>query len=178
MEVRATRIIAAPPERIFAFLEAFDRHWALLGRRLQPLRAYDGQRSQARLRGPLGIRRTLWIELSSLRPPTELTGRVEAGRGRTVGTVRWTVRPAASDRQQAAARTPAAKAAATEPATRPAQLAGAAIGERSIVELTARTDVAGRLDRLLLACGGRRWLRRSLELVLARLDERLAAGGQ
>lgn len=142
MEVRATRTIAAPPGRIFAYLEEVDRHWELLGSRLEPLRAYDGRRSQARLHGPLGIRRTLWIELSSLAPPHELTGRVEAGRGRTVGTVRWVVRPA--------------------------DAAGA-----STVELTARTDVAGALDRLLLLLGGARWLRGSLELVLARLDDRL-----
>lgn len=140
MEVTATRAIAASPERVFAFLERFDRHWELLGSRLEPLRAYDGRRSQARLHGPLGIRRTLWIELAELSPPRELCGRVEAGRGRTVGTVRWVVDPADG-------------------------------GTR--VELTARTDVAGPLDRLLLLAGGRRWLRQSLELVLARLDARL-----
>lgn len=143
VEVTATRTIAAPPERIFAFLERFDRHWELLGRRLEPLRAYDGRRSQARLHGPLGVRRTLWIELAELAPPRELTGRVEAGRGRTVGTVRWVVAPA---------------------------------GPRAAtVTLTARTELAGALDRLLLLAGGRRWLAQSLELVLARLDARLGA---
>lgn len=144
VEVTATRVIAAPPEQIFAFLERFDRHWELLGRHLEPLRAYDGRRSQARLHGPLGVRRTLWIELAELDPPRELTGRVEAGRrGRTVGTVRWVVAPA---------------------------------GASATVTLTARTDVAGPLDRLLLLAGGRRWLRRSLELVLERLDARLGDG--
>ncbi|MBB4662992.1 SRPBCC family protein [Conexibacter arvalis] len=142
MEVHARRTIAAPPERIFAFLEAIDRHWELLGRRLEPLRGYDGRRSRARLRGPLGIRRTLWIELSELRAPQSLTGRVEAGGGRTVGTVRWDVRPVAAS-------------------------------TATTVVLTARTDVAGPLDRLLLLAGGRRWLRQSLELVLARLDARV-----
>ena len=146
MEVAATRTIAAPPERIFAFLERFDRHWELLGRRLEPLRAYDGRRSRARLHGPLGVRRTLWIELAELRPPRELTGRVEAGGGRTVGTVRWVVAPAGSARA-------------------------------TTVTLTARTEIAGALDRLLLLAGGRRWLRQSLELVLARLEARVAATG-
>ncbi len=142
MEVTATRPIATTPEEIFAFLANPDRHWQLLGRRLEPLRAYDGSRSQVRLHGPLGIRRTLWIRLSDERPPHELVGRVEAGGGATIGTVRWAVRPAG---------------------------AGA-----SIVELTARTDFAGWLDRLLLTAGGARWLRQSLERALVALDARLA----
>lgn len=141
MEVRATRTIAAPPAEIFAFLADPDRHWQLLGRRLEPLRAYDGERSQVRLRGPLGIHRTLWIRLAAEHPPHELTGRVEAGGGTTIGTVRWALRPAG-------------------PAT-------------SHVELTARTDVAGPFDRLLLLCGGGRWLGRSLAVALAALDERM-----
>ena len=142
MEVRASRTIDASPERVFSFLEEPDRHWQLLGRRLEPLRAYDGERSQARLRGPLGIHRTLWIEMASLRSPSELIGRVEAGRGRTLGTVRW--------------------------------LIGSTGATRSTVELTARTDVAGMLDHLLLLFGGARWLRSSLELVLDELERRMA----
>lgn len=154
MEVRATRTIAAPPERIFAFLEAPDRHWELLGRRLEPLRSYDGRQSQARLRGPLGIRRTLWIELATIRPPAELTGRVAAGGGRTVGTVLWVIRPAG-----------AGPAAGGQPSP-----SGESAGRSCSVELTARTDVAGPLDRMLLLCGGALWLRQSLELVLAQLE--------
>lgn len=145
MEVRAARTITAVPDEIFAFLANPDRHWQLLGRRLEPLRAYDGERSQLRLHGPLGIRRTLWIRLSEERPPHELVGRVEAGGGATIGTVRWVVRTDG---------------------------AGAA---RSVVELTARTEVAGWLDRLLLAAGGARWLRQSLERTLRALDAHLAA---
>jgi uncharacterized protein YndB with AHSA1/START domain len=141
VEVQASRTIDASPERVFAFLEEPDRHWQLLGRRLEPLRTYDGERSQARLHGPFGIHRTLWIEMAALRPPSELIGRVEAGRGRTLGTVRWTIAPGGAD--------------------------------RSTVELTARTDVAGALDHLLLLLGGARWLRESLELVLAELERRM-----
>ncbi|HST39260.1 MAG TPA: hypothetical protein VLK58_07115, partial [Conexibacter sp.] len=122
-----------------------------LGRRLEPLRAYDGERSQVRLRGPLGIRRTLWIRLAVERPPHELVGRVEASGGATIGTVRWVV--------EAAAASPGATDSATAPA--------------SEVELTARTDLAGCLDRLLLMCGGAHWLRRSLELALAALEQRV-----
>lgn len=160
MEVRATRTIAAPPERIFAFLEAPDRHWALLGRRLEPLRSYDGRRSQARLRGPLGIRRTLWIELATIRPPAELTGRVAAGGGRTVGTVLWVVRPAASG----------GAVAGGGPAAAAPTAGDSPVTAASTVELTARTDVAGPLDRVLLLCGGALWLRQSLELVLGQLE--------
>ncbi|MDO8188956.1 SRPBCC family protein [Conexibacter sp. JD483] len=146
MEVRAARPIAAAPEAIFAFLANPDRHWQLLGRRLEPLRAYDGERSQVRLHGPLGIRRTLWIRLAAERPPHELVGRVEAGRGATIGSVRWTVRPATDG--------------------------------SSVVELTARTELAAPLDRLLLAAGGARWLRQSLERALAALDLTLTRGGR
>jgi uncharacterized protein YndB with AHSA1/START domain len=145
VEVRAARTIAAAPEEIFAFLAEPDRHWQLLGRRLEPLRAYDGERSQVRLRGPLGIRRTLWIRLATERPPHELVGRVEAGGGATIGTVRWLVEAAG----------PIASA----------------------VELTAGTELAGWLDRLLLLAGGAHWLRRSLELTLAALDERVGRPG-
>lgn len=165
VEVTATRVIAAPPARIFAFLERFDRHWELLGSRLEPLRAYDGSRSQARLHGPLGIHRTLWIELAELDPPRELTGRVEAGRGRTVGTVRWVVVPA-----DGAA--PPVGTVSADPG-----VPGGDAPAAATVELTARTDVAGPLDRLLLLAGGRHWLRQSLELVLARLDARVASTG-
>jgi uncharacterized protein YndB with AHSA1/START domain len=156
MEVRAARTIAAAPEEIFAFLAEPDRHWQLLGRRLEPLRAYDGERSQVRLRGPLGIRRTLWIRLAVERPPHELVGRVEAGGGATIGTVRWVVEPAA------VADAPA-PGDATPSATSPA----------SDVTLTARTDLSGWLDRLLLAAGGAHWLRRSLALTLAALEQRV-----
>jgi uncharacterized protein YndB with AHSA1/START domain len=159
MEVRATRRIGAPPHEVFAFLEEPDRHWQLLGRRLEPLHAFDGERSRVRLRGPLGVRRTLSIRFASADPPHELVGRVEAGgrrRGtapRTIGTVRWSIRAAGG---------------------RGASAAGAsAAGDASDVELVARTEVAGWLDRLLLAAGGAHWLRRSLELTLERLDARV-----
>lgn len=150
VEVRATRTIPATPEAIFAFLEEPDRHWQLLGRRLEPLRAYDGERSQVRLRGPLGVRRTLWIRMAVSRPPRELTGHVEAGSGATIGTVRWEIR-----------------------ATDATDATGATGATTSVVELTARTDVAGALDRLLFACGGAHWMRRSLEVTLATLAERM-----
>ncbi|MDO8214082.1 SRPBCC family protein [Conexibacter sp. CPCC 206217] len=141
MDVHATRTIAASPVEIYTFLENPDRHWQLLGRRLQPLRPYDGERSQVRLRGPLGIHRTLWIRMAVSDPPHELVGRVEAGGGTTIGTVRWEIREHTAS---------------------------------SSVTLTARTEVAAWLDRLLLVCGGAHWLRRSLEVTLRALDERLA----
>lgn len=173
MEVRATRAIAAPPQPVFAFLEEFDRHWELLGDRLEPLRGYDGRRSHARLRGPLGIRRTLWIELATLDPPRELTGRVEVGHGRTVGTVRWVLRPEAPIVASDPARAETSRAARIPGARSAVAVAPRSVAATTVVELTARTELAGPLDRLLLLCGGRRWLRRSLVLVLARLDERL-----
>jgi hypothetical protein len=142
MNVRATRTITAAADDIFAFLENPNRHWQLLGRRLEPLRGYDGERSQVRLRGPLGIRRTLWIRMAVSRSPHELVGHVEAGGGTTIGTVRWVLRPLARDGDASTA-----------------------------VELTAGTNDVGWLDRLLLLCGGRRWLRRSLEVALAALAE-------
>jgi hypothetical protein len=43
----------------------------------------------------------------------------------------------------------------------------------SWVEITGHADALGAFDRLLWACGGRRWLARSLELALDALDERM-----
>lgn len=164
MEVRATRTIPASPEAIFAFLEEPDRHWQLLGRRLEPLQAYDGERSQVRLHGPLGVRRTLWIRMAVSRPPHELVGRVQAGGETTIGTVRWEIRAVAGGTGGTGGAAGDAGGAAG---------AGDAGERTSLVALTARTDVAGWLDRLLLVCGGARWLRRSLERTLAALTEQV-----
>ncbi len=108
MELSAAATISAPPERVFEYLGSLDRHWALIGPRAVPLRAAPGGGGYVlRLRGPLGIRRTVRTRIVSLREPALLVGRVEAGR-RTRGTLSWSVsRCSGGSRVVLAARTDA-----------------------------------------------------------------------
>jgi hypothetical protein len=89
VELRAAKSIAAPPERVYAFLESFDRHVELIHDRVEPL-AVDSTGSTLRLCGPLGVRRTLSTTLTYSQSPTGIVGRVKAGQ-RTRGTVRWSI---------------------------------------------------------------------------------------
>jgi hypothetical protein len=91
VELSAAATISASPERVFAYLRRLDRHWALTGPRAVPLRAQDdGDGYVLRLRGPVGIRRTVRTRIVSLREPALLVGRVEAGR-RTRATLSWSI---------------------------------------------------------------------------------------
>ncbi len=91
MQLSAAATISAPPERVFNYLRHLDRHWALTGPRAVPLRAQDdGDGYVLRLRGPVGIRRTVRTRIVSLRQPALLVGRVEAG-PRTRATLSWSI---------------------------------------------------------------------------------------
>lgn len=91
VELSAAATISAPPARVFAFLRSLDRHWALIGPRAVPVRATDdGDGYLLRLRGPLGIRRTVRTRLVGIEESALLTGRVEAG-ARTRATLSWSV---------------------------------------------------------------------------------------
>jgi hypothetical protein len=90
LEIRTARSIPAPRERIFDFLCFLEHHWELIADRVVPLGVANGERSRTRLRGPLGLRRTLRTQLTFARSPDSMVGSVEAGR-RTRGTVRWSI---------------------------------------------------------------------------------------
>jgi hypothetical protein len=138
--VRASGHLRAAPEDVYAFLADLDNHWRLIDRWAQigdveP----DGLGTTVRLRGPLGVRRTARTRVLAARPPSDLEGEARVG-ARTVGRVRWALRPD---------------------------------GAGTSVELSATVPEASRLDRALLALGGRRWLRRRFATALRQLAAEL-----
>ena len=137
MDVRAARSIAAPPERVFAFLEDLEHHVELIGDRSEP-RGAASTGMRVRLCGPLGLHRTVTTSLVYAHSPESIVGHAEAGR-RSRGTVRWSIQHSDGG---------------------------------SWVEVAAHADALDPLAALLLPLGGRRWLGRSLELALERLQER------
>lgn len=144
IEITATRRVAAPPERVFAFLRDLENHWLLTGRAVSideldgPVGARTGGR--VRLRGPLFARRRVRTRVLESRAPGWMMGRAEIGR-RTIALISWTI-------------------------------AGEPRGSR--VQLKAEVGGLGTLDRLLLTFGGRRWMRRLFEAALTALAESLA----
>jgi len=131
--IEARGIVAVPREELFARLADLRAHWRLAGRWVEPveLRADGGT---VRLRGPLGLRRTVRTRLLDTVAPERVAG--EASIGRTRAAISWTL----------------------------AEAGGA-------TQVTLRADVldAGPLDRLLLACGGRAWMRGRFASTLRRL---------
>jgi uncharacterized protein YndB with AHSA1/START domain len=138
--IEATGLVPAAPEAVFAFLADLANHWDLADRWVEVVSltpAHDGGR--VRVRGPLGLSRTVDTRVDSVREPELIEG--TATLGRTRAGVRWELHPDAG-------------------------------GTR--VRLVATVLGAGRLDRLLLAAGGRRWLRHRFTVTLGRLAEAVA----
>jgi len=93
VELCASALVPAPPERVFAFLRSLDRHWGLIDGRAVPLRVQNGGDGYVlRLRGPLGIRRTVRTRIITAQPPSLLVGRAEAGR-RSRAFLSWSIKP-------------------------------------------------------------------------------------
>jgi hypothetical protein len=97
-----------------------------------------GDGGKVRLRGPLGLGRTVTTRVVTAEPASSIIGTADLSGG-TLATVRWTLTPVERGTQ---------------------------------VELAAFVEKAGLLDRLLLAAGGRRWLRRRFSSILVRLAQR------
>jgi uncharacterized protein YndB with AHSA1/START domain len=138
-EIEATAVVDAPPEEVFDFLRDLGNHWRLVDR-LVTVISLEGDppdRAVVRLRGPLGLRRTVHTRVTASRAPRLLIGAAEMGETRAL--VSWTL--------------------------------AAHVG-RTRVRLAAEVQHAGTLDRLLLACGGRAWMRRRFGHGLNRLAER------
>ena len=144
-EIEATALVPAAPEDVFEFLSDLANHWRLVDRLVEVL-SVDGEppnRALVRLRGPLGLRRTVRTRVTATRAPRLLIGVAEMGdEGATRALVSWT-------------------------------LAGR-LGQTR-VRLAAEVEQASAVDRLVLALGGRVWLRRRFAFGLARLAERFAA---
>jgi Polyketide cyclase / dehydrase and lipid transport len=85
--------VAAPVPVLYAFLVDLERHWELVPDLVEVVSARrDG--AVLRLRGPLGLRRTVRTRVTGARAPHELTGRAETAGG-SLATVGWTLAPRA-----------------------------------------------------------------------------------
>jgi uncharacterized protein YndB with AHSA1/START domain len=89
--VRASRTIAHPPERVFAFLSDLRNHWRLEDAfiALDHVAANGGT---ILIRAPLGISRSARTQVIEALPPSRLRGQAEMGRA-TVGIVSWELEP-------------------------------------------------------------------------------------
>lgn len=144
LPISATRTIATDPETAFLFLGDLENHWELADRFVRVVRL-DGPRT-ARDRGEIVVR-----------GPMGLRRRV-----RTV-----VVAQDAPHRIEGLAHVGRRTAVRITWSLRPDP-------EGSRVELTATELSLGRIDRLLLAAGGRLWLRHRFAVTLERLAEQLA----
>jgi uncharacterized protein YndB with AHSA1/START domain len=143
-DVEAAALVPAPPEDVFAFLSDLRNHWRLADRFVEvlTLESSDGgcaDGGRVRVRGPLGLRRTVTTRVVAARAPRLLIGTAELASG-TRARVSWVI-------------------------------AGRLGSSR--VRLAAELEQARPLDRLLLAAGGRWWLRRRFASTLERLGREL-----
>jgi len=88
--VAARRRVPRPREELYAQLADLRGHWQLAGRWVEPLelRADGGV---VRVRGPLGLRRTITTTLTGARPPEFVCG--EARMGKTRAAIQWLLEP-------------------------------------------------------------------------------------
>ena len=143
-DVEAATLVRSPPERVFEFLSNLRNHWRVADPFVEVLTlessqggALDG--GTVRVRGPLGISRTVHTRVVAARAPRLIIGTAEIG-DHTRARVSWTL--------------------------------GGRLGETR-VRLAAELDRASAVDRLLLAVGGRRWLKRRFAGTLSRLADEL-----
>lgn len=125
--------MARPRRELYAELADLRGHWELAGRWVQPLELREDG-GVVRVRGPLGLRRTIHTSLIDARAPDFVAGEARSGATRAV--IRWLLEPD---------------------------------GDGTIVTLEARVRASGRLDRGLLALGGRWWMQRRFAATLQRL---------
>jgi uncharacterized protein YndB with AHSA1/START domain len=99
MHIAAERVVAAPPEAVFGFLADLENHWLLADRFVDVLSleraAGDGPAhgGAVRVRGPLGLGRTVHTRVVAASAPRSVAGTAAAGRG-TNALIRWTLTPA------------------------------------------------------------------------------------
>jgi uncharacterized protein YndB with AHSA1/START domain len=144
-EIEAAGSVGAAPEQVFDFLSDLANHWRLVDRFVEviELSGPAGQEPDSglvRLRGPLGVHRTVQTRVDEARRPELIVGTAQLGEG-TRARVTWTLAPD---------------------------------GTGTHVRLAAEVEQVGVLDRLLLALGGRAWLRRRFRHGLTRLAARYA----
>ena len=101
--ISVDRVLPCPREAVFEFLADLGNHWALADAAIEvltlersggPGAPADGGR--VRLRGPLGIRRTVVTRVDAVDPPVSLAGTALVG-DRTRARVRWEVADGGDD---------------------------------------------------------------------------------
>ena len=85
-EVVARRHVARPRGELFAVLAHLPGHWQLAGRWVEPLELRDDG-GVVRVRGPLGLHRTIATTLTDVREPECVAG--EAQIGTTRARIEW-----------------------------------------------------------------------------------------
>lgn len=88
--ISVTRVLAAPPERVFAYLAHLPNHWRL-AESLQEVESTGELTAHVRLRGPLGISRTAVTEVVQVAASSRLRGRALVGG--TLAHVAWDLEP-------------------------------------------------------------------------------------
>jgi hypothetical protein len=95
-DVEATAVVPAPCEDVFDFLDDLGNHWIVTDRFVEVLDLHragaDGRArgGLVRLRGPLGVRRTVTTRVVAVKAPRLLIGTAEIG-GRTRARVSWSL---------------------------------------------------------------------------------------
>ena len=136
--IEATRVVAAAPEAVFSFLASLENHWKLAARWVEVVSIEDGS-GRVRIRGPLGIHRTVRTTVVDAQPSHVMHGTAELSGG-TLARVAWEL--------------------------------GEDTGGTT-VRLSAEVERASGGDRVLLALGGRAWMKRRFDAILEQLDEQL-----
>jgi uncharacterized protein YndB with AHSA1/START domain len=89
-DIGASAVVPASPEAVFEFLSDLHNHWAVAGRWIEVVALEGGGNGgRVRIRGPLGLHRTVATSVERVEPPERLEG--TARLGRTEARVAWTV---------------------------------------------------------------------------------------
>ena len=142
--VSAERVVQAPQPAVFAYLADLEQHWQLADRFIEvvslerPTGGGPAEGGVVRVRGPLGLGRSVHTRVVEIEPPVRIAGTAAVGR-RTHAHVTWTLGPS---------------------------------GTATAVRLEAVVERAGALDSILLAAGGRAWMRRRFSALLETLERR------
>jgi hypothetical protein len=94
-DVEAAALVSAPPETVFGFLADLENHWRVADRFVEVLELNRPSDAPAdggtvRVRGPLGLRRTVVTRVVAAREPRLLIGTAEV-RGGTRARVSWSL---------------------------------------------------------------------------------------
>jgi Polyketide cyclase / dehydrase and lipid transport len=150
--IEAEVVVAADQGTVFDYLARLDNHWRLMDGSVEVL-SLDGDgedgpdRAVVRLHGPLGMRRTVHTRVLELEPPRVLRGRAGIGPRSNGGRV-------------------------TEgEVTWTIDLLDEG-GTRVHLSASVRSAAVG--DRIVLALGGRAWMRTRFRAALARLGRLVA----